>query len=158
MNKKKIPSIKLKPLEFKGIVDTGINTKTQQEFNMLLQVCNLGGWLNIEKYKLKNMYEKWSTFSNRTIIDIGANYPRERCYMYRIHGGYNITAANIKILSTEEFNEYQNISSNTLSDIKDYFRSRDLYDTFRHKLSNTKLSWINNLIGAIDVEKVNENE
>ncbi|MDD5133044.1 MAG: hypothetical protein PHD81_03065 [Candidatus Nanoarchaeia archaeon] len=112
----KKPKIELTPL---GI--TAVNTKTQEEYQILMQVYEIGGW-GWPGGELPTSVNRWNEYKQDTCIDAMIYSMTSRTFRYTCTRFNQEKLWNI--ISPQEFYEKQNITPEMLKEIGDYFKNK----------------------------------
>jgi len=101
------PVLVLNPLK-----NTTVNTKTQKEYDTLMQIYMAGGW-HWENYIPSNFDNKWTKYERET--NIGATKS------FKNYSNYKIIFHNLKKISIEEFYKEQSITQKIISELNEWY-------------------------------------
>lgn len=104
------PKITLKQLK-----KTSVHTPTQEEYNILMQVYECGGWIWIGG-DLPTLGNQWVMYGEKTCIRAQNKFLYEDEKYYREIMG-------CKVISIEKFYDKQKITPGNIAKIKNYFET-----------------------------------
>lgn len=115
-NKKLI--LELTPLE-----DKAIHTPTQEIYNELMRVYEVGRWKWRDSKDFPTKHNFWKEFKEETYVSAGFNLGGNCYFSY----GYLALGLNLnyKIISLEKFYKIQKITPDIIKEINEYFEKKE---------------------------------
>jgi len=101
------PKLSLAPLEQKVV-----NTETQEEYDTLMQVYECGGW-KWNGGSLPTQFSRWGMSKMKTCVRTGTDFTYTDKQFYQDN--------SLEVISTQEFYDVQNINSEMIKEINEYF-------------------------------------
>lgn len=112
------PIINLTPIK-----KTTINPKTQEEYDELMRVYELGNWIWNNR-SLATKLGCWKKYKEETCIGAGIDYSTKNKKIFGFCDKDFYLMVNWNIISTEEFYNMQKITPEMIKEINIYFEVR----------------------------------
>ena len=112
------PILELTPLE-----KTAVHTPTQEIYNELMRVYEIGNWKWFDE-KLPTKFTYWNEYKRKTCIDAGVTHYSKLESQFGYSDKKFCLKNNFKVLSTQNFYEIQKITPKMIKEINEYFEGR----------------------------------
>jgi len=111
-------------LELKILEKTAVNTRTQKEYDNLIQIYDSGEWslaFENEKNIIKTNSNRWKSYKSTTCIDAGKMSHIDTKVGYYNKKYYQNNKNNWKIISFNDFCKKQGIKPDTIKELNQYY-------------------------------------